>query len=222
MGAGFRLVRRFSAGTGVEILSIALHEGLVVTGGSDANIRVWEYQTHEAPGAPVAGHSGAVTAVKTNGTKLVSASSDRSVKVFRIEEGQTAEPLGTLRMHKKEITCMHMLLNTVVTGSRDKTVAVWDVSGDLRCVCVLEGHARCARVAIMSIDIFRKKGGVVVWWVRGCFFCLFVCLFVCFLLLFVSRKTEVLMLVPVQAGLDGVFRRPRDPVRVGRRRGARL
>ncbi|KAI9739689.1 MAG: U3 small nucleolar RNA-associated protein 13 [Cirrosporium novae-zelandiae] len=84
-------------------------------------------------------------------TLAASASQDRLVKIWSIEEG---EPIGVLRGHKRGVWAVKFSpsfvppltieggqshRNLILTGSGDKTIKIWSL-GDYSCLRTLEGH----------------------------------------------------------------------------------
>ncbi|KAI9675497.1 MAG: hypothetical protein M1829_003301 [Trizodia sp. TS-e1964] len=87
------------------------------------------------------GHGAAVNAIQVLGDRIVSASGDRSVKIWEISTGMC---LKTLPGHIKGIACVQFDGRRVVSGSSDNTVRIFDeVSGAE--VAVLVGHNHLVR-----------------------------------------------------------------------------
>lgn len=55
--------------------------------------------------------------------RVVSASDDRTIKVWNFETG---ERLVTLQHHSDGVTCLQFNSSKIVSGSYDKTVKLWD------------------------------------------------------------------------------------------------
>ena len=105
---------------------------VIVSGGSDKAIRIWDTATGKPVGDPLTGHTGRVTAVaigQLDGRPIiVSGSSDKTLKVWDAASGK---PLGDpLTGHDGWVTAVAMgQLDgrpIVISGSSvDKTVRIW-------------------------------------------------------------------------------------------------
>ena len=73
--------------------------------------------------------------------RLASASEDRTIRVWRLDEDGTADGRPELLTgHTEAVRCLVALDDgRLASGSRDKTVRIWDLSGKTPCV-VLRGH----------------------------------------------------------------------------------
>ena len=76
-------------------------------------------------------------AFNSNGTSLVSASTDKTLKVFDV---QTGKERMTLSGHTEDVYCCKYSHDSryIISGSADKTIRVWDETGDE--IGVLSGH----------------------------------------------------------------------------------
>lgn len=74
------------------------------------------------------GHDGPVQAVcfLSDGTRLVSASSDRTLRVWDLASGQTTQVLSGHTGAVRRVQCLDSL-NRVISASEDGTLRVWDV-----------------------------------------------------------------------------------------------
>lgn len=125
---------------------------LLVTGSKDNSVRLWEKEGQCCIGLGT-GHMGAVGAVAFSKKKknfIVSGSSDRTLKVWSLddltEDGNRAINLkakAVVAAHDKDINSLAVSPddNYVCSGSQDRTACVWRLP-DLVSVVVLRGHKR--------------------------------------------------------------------------------
>lgn len=112
----------------------------------DRSIAVWDMtsQTEIALRRVLVGHRAAVNVVDFDEKYIVSASGDRTIKVWNTS---TCEFVRTLSGHKRGIACLQYRDRLVVSGSSDNTIRLWDIECGA-CLRVLEGHeelVRCIR-----------------------------------------------------------------------------
>ena len=81
-----------------------------------------------------------------DGRRVVSASKDKTLKVWDVETGKC---LATLQGHNPTVSCVAIFPDgsRVVSGSWDKTLKVWDVATG-ECVATLKGHSNCVRCGV--------------------------------------------------------------------------
>ncbi|CAG9136678.1 unnamed protein product [Plutella xylostella] len=92
------------------------------------------------------GHRAAVNVVDFDEKYIVSASGDRTIKVWNTS---SCEFVRTLNGHKRGIACLQYRDRLVVSGSSDNTIRLWDIECG-QCIRVLEGHeelVRCIRAS---------------------------------------------------------------------------
>ncbi|KAL7271142.1 U3 small nucleolar RNA-associated protein 13 [Rhizina undulata] len=130
----------------------------LITGSQDRTIKRWEVPTAGKKSKAVytrKAHEKDINAidVSPDDTLFASASQDRTVKIWSVEEG---EVLGVLRGHKRGVWSVRFTPASVtaavvggaegakggkmvVTGSGDKTVKLWSLT-DYSCLKTFEGH----------------------------------------------------------------------------------
>lgn len=99
------------------------------------------------------GHSQGVTCVQFDETRIVSGSSDKTVKVWNIRTNSQWTVM-TLVGHSGTVRCLHLEGNRLVSGATDCTIKVWDLSSQLgwssiACKVTMVGHmdtVRCLQV----------------------------------------------------------------------------
>lgn len=128
---------------------------LLATGSKDNTARVW------APSedgwkciAVCEGHAESIGAValsrKSNTAKfLVTASQDRTLKLWDLTSGPKPKSLGTLRAHEKDINSLDISPNDrfLASGSQDKLVKIYGIDyeegrGALKPLGTCKGHRR--------------------------------------------------------------------------------
>lgn len=67
--------------------------------------------------------AGVVRSLQADSWRIVSASDDKTLKVWRLSTGQR---LVTLKSHTDGVTCLSFNDFVIVSGSYDKTVKLWD------------------------------------------------------------------------------------------------
>ena len=86
-------------------------------------------------------HGAAVNAIHIYQNQLVSASGDRSVKVFDIHTGAC---IANCNGHTKGIACVQYDGKRIVSGSSDNTIRIYDPATQAEVAC-LQGHTRLVR-----------------------------------------------------------------------------
>lgn len=99
------------------------------------------------------GHTQGISCVQFDDTRIVSGSSDKTIKVWNI---RTNSPwsVQTLVGHSGTVRCLHLEGNRLVSGSTDRTIKVWDLSmqsswSSIACRVTMIGHddtVRCLQV----------------------------------------------------------------------------
>ncbi|GAA5830880.1 hypothetical protein JCM11251_001107 [Rhodosporidiobolus azoricus] len=112
---------------------------IVVSGGCDRDVRVWEVETGRCLHI-LKGHTSTVRCMRVlDGRPIaISGSRDRTLRVWDIVTG---ECLHVLSGHTDSVRCLEVHGNKVVSGSYDATCRLWNVdTGEI--IHVLRGHVR--------------------------------------------------------------------------------
>ena len=135
---------------GVTAVAVgALPDGtpVIVSGGDDGTVRVWDLESGDPVLGPLTGHDGGVTAVAVgalpDGTPvIVSGSDDGTVRVWDLESGDPV--LGPLTGHDGVVRAVaagvRQGLPVIVSGGDDGTVRVWDLESGDPVLGPLTGH----------------------------------------------------------------------------------
>lgn len=117
-----------------QVLSISLaeEENLVITGGADKTIRLWDVRAPKGKAVgELRGHSGAVTGVvsEPGGTRqLYSASKDRTLRVWNLSMRSF---ISLMCGHTDDVTQLDILIkDKPLSVSTDRTVRLWKTSND--------------------------------------------------------------------------------------------
>ena len=141
-----KCLRQFG-GHGSAVLSIRVFDDKIFSSSEDRTIRIWELSTGHALKSILHGHTGPINAIALtpDGSRIVSASDDASLRIF---DSETGEPCTLpLRMSQRMFA---------VTISHDGTLVA--CSGADMCVHVW--RANMARRAVWPDNFIRKARGL--------------------------------------------------------------
>ncbi|KAF9168456.1 hypothetical protein DFQ26_007587 [Actinomortierella ambigua] len=135
--------------------------GLIVTGGSDKLIHIWDPENAGDPLYTLVGHKDNVCSLFADASgHIVSGSWDKTAKIWR--DGQCVQ---TLEGHTQAIWgVIELEHNIVVTASADKTIGMWKDGKKFK---TLTGHDDCVRSLALLPGIgfvsCGNDGAVIVW-----------------------------------------------------------
>ncbi|KAL3993691.1 WD domain G-beta repeat family protein [Acanthocheilonema viteae] len=148
-------------------LAISANDRYLVSGGSDAIIRVWNFSNFQHV-KNLTGHMNAITGLvfRLNTQQLYSCSKDRCVKLWDLEQ---LGYVDTLFGHVDAIVDIDALSRErlITAGSQDRTVRLWKVPEDSH--LIFNGYSSCFSidcVALINEDHFvsgSADGSLCVW-----------------------------------------------------------
>ncbi|KAG5526583.1 hypothetical protein RHGRI_032755 [Rhododendron griersonianum] len=138
-------------------------EGRIVSGGMDTLVLVWDLRTGEAV-QTLKGHQSQVTGIALDGSDIVSASVDCTLRRWR--KGQ---PIESWEAHKAAIQSVIKLPSgELVTGSSDTTLKLWR---GRTCVHTFVGHTDTVRSLAVMPDLgiisASHDGSIRLWTISG-------------------------------------------------------
>lgn len=172
-GADDSHINIYCTATGKKRMTLEGHEGGVwalqyightlVTGSTDRRVRVWDMGTGKCTHI-FSGHTSTIRCLLITGPFIVSGSRDSTLRVWKLPDpkneeghfyGNEVNPyfVHALVGHRQSVRAIAAHQNTLVSGSYDNTVRVWDIKSG-RCVHVLEGHTQ--KVYTVVIDAERN------------------------------------------------------------------
>ncbi|EPQ62744.1 BgtA-20840 [Blumeria graminis f. sp. tritici] len=118
------------------VWAIVPWDNLLVSGGCDRDVRVWDMTTGESVHT-LRGHTSTVRCLKMfDSTTAISGSRDTTLRVWDIKTGLCK---NVLVGHQSSVRCLEIKDDIVVSGSYDATAKVWSIS-EGRCLLTLAGH----------------------------------------------------------------------------------
>ncbi|XP_038635852.1 F-box/WD repeat-containing protein 7-like isoform X3 [Scyliorhinus canicula] len=108
------------------------------------------------------GHNSGIDHLCFDGTQVVSASSDRTIRVWSIQDGRCKK---ILRGHEDEIQYLAMKEQIVASTSWDHTIRMWNIQRG-ECTAVLKGHTEVVNCCQFDCQYVVSGGGdclVLIW-----------------------------------------------------------
>ncbi|QSS57264.1 F-box and WD repeat-containing protein [Histoplasma capsulatum var. duboisii H88] len=111
-------------------------DDILVSGGCDRDVRVWNMATGESI-HKLRGHTSTVRCLKmSNATTAISGSRDTTLRIWDLAKGVCKHVLVG---HQASVRCLGIHGDLVVSGSYDTTAKIWNIS-EGRCLRTLAGH----------------------------------------------------------------------------------
>lgn len=111
-------------------------DDMLVSGGCDREVRVWNMATGECTHL-LRGHTSTVRCLKmSDKNTAISGSRDTTLRIWDLATGNCR---GVLVGHQASVRCLGIHGDLVVSGSYDTTARIWSIS-EGRCLRTLSGH----------------------------------------------------------------------------------
>jgi hypothetical protein len=142
---------------GVRTVRFSSDGKLLVSGGNDNNVCVWDVATHQMV-KKLRGHASRVSAAlfMPGNDRVLSAAYDHYAKLWNISKYEEVRVLGgrVLKGHHDSVLGATFSPDgkTVVTASRDRSAVAWDVATGKQLRSYTEGHAYLASAALFFPD----------------------------------------------------------------------
>ncbi len=111
----------------IRAVAFAANESLLVTGGDDRNLRVWNVETGELEAQLSSGRTKTLTMCALGERRLASAGSDNLIRVWNLTTGQLT---ATLAGHTGSVAALATNGAMLASGSYDTTVCIWVVPSE--------------------------------------------------------------------------------------------
>jgi F-box and WD-40 domain protein CDC4 len=105
----------------VQCLQMHMKSGVLMTGGKDKAIKIWDIRTGHCEQTLTA-HTGGVKALRFDSTKLVSGGSDGKIFVWDL---RTYRCLFALEGHPRGVNTLQFNQEMIISGGEDKLVKIW-------------------------------------------------------------------------------------------------
>ena len=181
----FGLIEVYDSVSGRRLSKLSGHEGgvwaiecwddLLVSGGCDRDLRVWDWKSGQCK-YRLRGHTSTIRCLQMVDKKtVVTGSRDNSVRIWDIETGLCKK---VFEGHTASVRCLVVHGNLVVTGSYDCSLRVWDIKRE-RLVHVLQQHVAqiysvafngkyiCSGSLDADIRVWEASTGKCLWTLEG-------------------------------------------------------
>jgi len=148
------------------VWALAATESLLISGSSDATVKIWELAT-SACKLTLTGHEGIVHAVAVNNRHVISGSSDKLLKVWDIDTGKC---LRTLAQHENTVCSLFVGGGYIFSGSFNE-IKVWNPH-TYEEEHTLRGHNHWVRaIAIHDRTLYSGSHNIIKVWNLDTFQC---------------------------------------------------
>ncbi|KAJ1736746.1 hypothetical protein LPJ72_001106 [Coemansia sp. Benny D160-2] len=130
-----------------SVLSLRFNSTWLATACKDRVVRVWRRSGGYSDTFELRGHTVAINAVHLHGNTLVSASGDRTIKVWNLV---TRSCVMTLEDHARGVACLDFDGSVIVSGSSDRSIRVWDAATGVCQRVIPNAHSDLVRTVMVN------------------------------------------------------------------------
>ncbi|KAJ1961149.1 hypothetical protein GGI12_003410 [Dipsacomyces acuminosporus] len=146
-----------------SVLSLRFNDKWLATASKDRLVRVWRRDQGYETSFTLAGHNVAINAVHLCGDMLVSASGDRTIKVWDLT---TRTCVLTFLDHTRGVACLDFDGKYIVSGSSDKSIRIWNVETGVCERAILNAHSDLVRTVMFDRKMDILVSGSYDEWVK--------------------------------------------------------
>jgi WD40 repeat protein len=144
----------------VKSVCISQDNSLILSGGMDKTLKLWEIGNHESIRASLSGdclrtfegHQGGVLSVclSLDNQFALSGSADKMLKLWEVSTGHCLKTIGG---HQDSVNsvCIFSGAKFALSGSADKTIKLWNLETE-KCVRNFQGHTEPVNSIFLSVD----------------------------------------------------------------------
>jgi hypothetical protein len=149
------------------VFSLAAWEGLLISGHHGGVLRVWNVATGVCD-RKLERHYGPVRCLAVLGTRLVSGSDDKSIKVWAMGAGAAWPCERTLAGHGGSVRTLVTWQGKVLSGSGDNSVRVWDIGTGAHDATLIGHQGSVLGLAVYGDRLFSaSQDGTIREWALG-------------------------------------------------------
>lgn len=141
---GIEKVTTFSTNQN-DMTQLSIFNGLIFSSSDDHTLKVFDFNGFIVK--KFIGHEGGIWTFDCCGKKIITGSTDKTSKIWDLE---TEQLITTLKYHRNTVRTLRVHENYIVTGSRDYTIGVWSIFGEL--LFRLDSHRQSVRCLDISDD----------------------------------------------------------------------
>lgn len=130
---------------------------LFASAGADRVIRFWSVETNQNYKTIDAGCSVFAIAFTPDGKTLYSAGDDHLIRVWDVEKGQQ---IAALKGHRDTVMSLFVKDDTLVSGSLDRTIKIWDTKTQEERKSLSRAQGDCDALAVSKAGDFVATAGL--------------------------------------------------------------